>query len=277
MSELKAISIPRAGDITELSEIDAKLAELRETYAVVPDFDTKEGYEEGKKAIGELTSLRTGTDKARLAITKPHRDFVKQVNDFSSSLVKEVETIEQPFRDAKKEVDDRKEREKEARIAKLRDRLNKEITALLDTAVGLDSDGIAGLVEMAEAIDVSNYFDITKEAEDEKARVIHRLREMHSTVLKDEMLAEEREELRREREELERLRAQVAAQAAPAAEPKPVAVPTLSPAPVEQIEATPYDEALEDLAAAGLGYTEAVAILAAIQEGNVRHITYKGE
>ena len=58
----------------------------------------------------------------------------------------------------------------------------------------------------------------------------------------------------------------------PAAAPEPVAEPTFAPAPAEQIEATPYDEALEDLAAAGLGYTEAVAILDAITSGKIRHV-----
>ncbi|MDL4864255.1 hypothetical protein NPJ88_018130, partial [Halomonas elongata] len=198
---------PYAAELVELDNAEQQMAELREKYGTVPDYSTKEGYKTGKQAIQALTKMRTGTDKARLAITKPHRDFIEMVNQRAKGLVGEVEQLEAPHREAKREVDEAEQRAKEARIAQLRERLEKEVTSYLDTAEGLDSTGLAGLIDEAEAIDTEGYFDITKEAEDEKARVLATLRERHAAALERERLAAEREEIERERAELERLRA----------------------------------------------------------------------
>jgi len=260
-------------ELGELNRVEAALAELRAKYGNVPDYATKEGYSEGKAAIRELTKYRTGTDKARLAITKPHRDFIEQVNQYAKGLIGEVEQLEAPHRDAKKEVDEAEQRKKEERIAKLREKLGKEVTSYLDTAVGLDSAGLADLIAAAEGIDTGDYYDITKEAEDEKARVVRELRAQHDQALQRETLAAEREELERQRAELEAL----TAQQAPAPRPE-------DPLTEEEARATPfddadlgdpsaYDEALADLQAAGLEVSQAVAVLAAITQGRVRYVT----
>lgn len=231
-----------------------------------------------------LTKMRTGTDRARLAITKPHREFIDQVNQYAKSLIGEVERLEQPHRDAKREVDEAEERKKQERIVKLLEKLSKEITAYLDTAIGLDAAGLSDLIDAAEQIDTESYYDVTKEAEEEKVRVLQRLNNMHSTAVREESLAAEREQLRREREELERMRAANAALAADAvgAPMTPVNdgqpfMPSWLSRHAEDSEPTPYDNALEDLGTVGLGITQAVDVLAAIQAGKVRSVTFKGE
>lgn len=263
---------PYAAELVELDNAEQQLAELRAEYGPVPDYSTKEGYTAGKKAIQALTKMRTGTDKARLAITKPHRDFIDQVNQRAKGLIGEVEQLEAPHREAKREVDEAEQRAKEERIGRLHERLAKEVTSYLDTAEGLDSNALADLIGEAEAIDTEGYFDITKEAEDEKARVLTILRERHAATLERERLTAEREQLDRERAELDRLRAQQspAEPAAPAAAPdwpsddEPFAMP--------DEPADPFGEALEDLQSAGLDASQAVDVLSAIQRDDIRHV-----
>lgn len=192
-----------ASELVELNRVEAAMAELRAKHGTVPDYTTKEGYERGKASLKELTKYRTGTDKARLAITKPHRDFIDQVNQYAKGLIGEIEQLEAPHRDAKREVDEAEQRKKEERIARLQQRLTKEVTSYLDTAVGLDSSGLADLIEAAEGIDTEGYFDITKEAEDEKARVIRELTAQHASALEQERMAAEQAELAEERRKLQ--------------------------------------------------------------------------
>lgn len=285
---------PYAGELVELNEAEQQLADLRAKYGTVPDYSTEDGYIAGKKAIQVLTKMRTGTDRARLAITKPHREFIDQVNHYAKSLIGEVEQLEQPHRDAKREVDEAEQRKKEERIARLREKLSKEITAFLDTAIGLGAAGLSDLIDAAEKIDTESYYDVTKEAEEEKARVLQRLNDMHDTAVREESLAAEREQLQRERQELERLKAGAAAQATPEPDKSEaknewgtesmatVSQPTMPSwlakhAEADDTEATPYENAMEDLGAVGLSVTQAADVLAAIQTGNIRNVTFNGE
>ncbi len=269
-----------ASELVELNRVEQALAELRAKHGNVPDYTTKEGYAQGKASIKELTSYRTGTDKARLAITKPHRDFIEQVNQYGKGLIAAIEQLERPHRDAKQEVDEAEQRKKEERIARLREKLDKEVTSYLDTAEGLDSTALAGLIDDAETIDTDGYFDITKEAEDEKARVLAALREKHAAALERERLAAEREQIDRERAELERLRAAHAP-----AEPNEPATPAEPAIPTEPHEVataggtvfgfddmSPWDEALEDLIGLGIDVSAAECVLDAISNGEVRHV-----
>lgn len=277
---------PYASELIELDNAEQKLAELKAKYGAVPDYAAKEGYKTGKQAIQALTKMRTGTDKARLAITKPHRDFIELVNQRAKGLIAEVEQLESPHREAKREVDEKEEREKQERIARLRERLAKEVTSYLDTAVGLDSSGLADLIDAADAIDTEGYFDITKEAEDEKARVLASLRDKHAAALERERMETERAELERQRAELERLRAaQAPTEAdAPASGDVTTAGGTVFSQEdsddweglgneLQDVPATdPYGEMLEDLqTVAGLDASQAVEVASAIQRGDIRH------
>jgi membrane-associated HD superfamily phosphohydrolase len=201
-AEKPEIPQPYATELVELDRVEAALADLRKKYGKVPDFTTQAGYDKGKKGIRELTSYRTSTDKLRLDITKPHRDFIERVNRYGKDLIGKLEAIEQPLKEAKREVDEAEQRKKEARIAQLRERLEKEVTSYLDTAAGLDSTGLAELIESAEAIDIQSYFDISNEAEDEKARVVRELITLHARTLEQERIAAEQAEIDAQRRKL---------------------------------------------------------------------------
>lgn len=190
------------GELIELDAVEQALAGLREQYGTVPDVQTKEGYTLCKRGMRELTSYRTSTDKLRKEITQPHRDFIERVNSYGKDLIEKLREIEQPLKDAKQHEDERAEREKEERIAKLRERIQVEILSYHDTAVGLDSNQLAELHDAAVHIDTDGYFDVTKEAEDAKASVLKRISEMHGQALEKERLAAEQAEVEAERRRL---------------------------------------------------------------------------
>lgn len=236
------------GELVELNAVEQALAGLRNQYGIVPNVQTKEGYALCKKGIRELTGYRTKTEDRRKAITKPHRDFIDQVNGYGKDLTEKLREIEQPLRDAKQHEDERAEREKQERIAKLRKRIDVEILSYLDTAVGLDSTGLAELHDAAVAIDTDGYFDVTKEAEEAKANVLKRISELHGQTMERERLAaeqaaveaerrrlreenEQREADQRELEELRRFKAEQEAKRNPAPQPQPKPEPEPAPLP----------------------------------------------
>lgn len=189
-------------ELIKLDAVEQALAGLREQYGTVPNVQTKEGYALCKKGIKELTTYRTSTEKLRKEITKPHRDFIERVNAYGKDLVEKLQVIEQPLKDAKQHEDERAERIKQERIAKLRESININIWSFLDTIAGLDSNGLAELHDAALAIDLDGYFDVTDEAEEAKADVLKRISEQHGQVLERERLAAEQAEVDAERRRL---------------------------------------------------------------------------
>ncbi|SNY95524.1 hypothetical protein [Halomonas sp. hl-4] len=198
----EALKTAYKGELVKLNAVEQGIADLREKYGTVPDVTNKEGYTLCKKGIQELTSTRTKADKLRLEITEPHRDFIKQVNDYGKEIIERIEAIEQPLKEAKKTEDERAEREKEARIAKLRERIQSEILSFMDTAQGLDSTSLAELHDAATQIDTDGFFDVTAEAEDAKASVLKHISEQHGQALERERLAAEQAEVEAERRRL---------------------------------------------------------------------------
>ncbi|WP_311064069.1 hypothetical protein [Halomonas sp. DWK9] len=236
------------GELIELDAVEQALAGLREKYGTVPDVRTKDGYALCKTGIRELTSYRTSTEKLRKSITQPHRDFVDRVNAYGKELTEKLRMIEQPLKDAKQHEDERAEREKQQRIAKLRERIQVEILSYKDTAVGLDSNALAELHDDAVNINTDGYFDVTKEAEDAKAEVLQHISDMHAHALEKERLATEQAEVEAERrrlreenekreaeqkelEELRRFKAEQEAKRNPAPQPQPKPEPEPAPLP----------------------------------------------
>ncbi|WP_144984882.1 hypothetical protein [Halomonas sp. C22] len=236
------------GELIELDAVEQALAGLREKYGTVPDVRTKDGYALCKTGIRELTSYRTSTEKLRKSITQPHRDFVDRVNAYGKELTEKLRMIEQPLKDAKQHEDERAEREKQQRIAKLRERIQVEILSYKDTAVGLDSNALAELHDEAVNINTDDYFDVTKEAEDAKAEVLQHISDMHGRALEKERLAAEQAEVEAERrrlreenekreaeqkelEELRRFKAEQEAKRNPTPQPQPQPEPEPEPEP----------------------------------------------
>lgn len=243
----------------EFKDIEAQLAALKEQYSVVPDCSTKDGYKEAKQAIQALTKMRTGTDKARLAITDPLRERVKQINDFAKALVGEVERLEGPIRDAKKEVDEEIQRKNEARKNKIREGIERDITVYVDTAVGLGQADIMQMVNELRALDVAIYGELEKEADDERQRVIGIL----STMALDAM---------QKPVEVTPAEHDYSPNVDMGSGAGRAVAPTL---PDEKVEADAWDQALDDLQAqAGLTEEQSENVMQAIIAGDIRGLEF---
>lgn len=92
---------------------DAKLAELRQKYAEVPDATTPEGYALVKAGLSELVPLRTGVDKKRKELKAESLEWGRKVDAEAKRITEVLEAIETPLRSAKEAVDAEAERVKQ--------------------------------------------------------------------------------------------------------------------------------------------------------------------
>ncbi|WP_296277797.1 hypothetical protein [Pseudomonas sp. UBA7530] len=236
-------------DVAEYSQTEAALAALREKYSTLPDINTPDGYEFHKTGIKELTTLRTSLEAARKREKEPHLLAGRIIDDEAKRITAELVKLEDPMKAAKKEYDDRVERERQERIARLQVKVDA-IKAMPGQVRGQSSQAIAEMIDRVGEIDAAHdFYDLTKEAmaarqsaldelaqmlidrqafeaaeedrkkaEAEKARLEQELAQQRAEMQRqqDEMRRQQ-EDLQRQREELER--AQAALQpAAPAPE-----------------------------------------------------------
>lgn len=251
-------------NIVEYNQTEAALAALREKYSTLPDINTPDGYEFHKAGIKELTTLRTSLEAARKREKEPHLQAGRIIDDEAKRITAELVKLEDPMKAAKKEYDDRVERERQERIARLQVKVDA-IKAMPAQVRGKSSQEIADMIDRVGEIDAAHdFYDLTKEAiaarqgaldelaqmlidrqafeaaeeerrkaEAEKARLEQELAQQRAEMQRqqDEMRRQQ-EELQRQREELER--AQAALQpAAPAPEP------AKAEAPAEVVAAKP--------------------------------------
>lgn len=93
-------------------EIEAKKA----AFAAL-EFTTPKGYEEGRKAIRELVTLRTSIEDRRKALKRDSLEFGRFVDSEAKRWTSLIESIEEPLKLKKAVIDDEKDRvrrEKEA-------------------------------------------------------------------------------------------------------------------------------------------------------------------
>ena len=101
-------------EIVEFKQSEAALALLKDRYAVIPDFTTKDGYEEGRQGISELRTLRTSLGKARKRLNADDQARIKYRNDEAKRITCELVLLEAPLKAAKGEVDVEEERKADA-------------------------------------------------------------------------------------------------------------------------------------------------------------------
>jgi myosin heavy subunit len=260
-------------EVAEYSATTAALALLKEKYAVVPDANTTEGYALVKAGIKELTGLRTSLEAARKREKAPHLQAGKIIDDEAKRITDELVALEDPMKAAKKEVDDRVERERQERIARLQQKVDA-IKAMPGQVRGKDSTAIAEMIDRCGEIDASHdFFDLTQEARAAQQAAMDELTQMLTDRLAFEQaerqrnelaaqLAEQQEKMRRQQEEMDRQREEMARQqqeldrqrqqfaptAEIAAEPAPAASEPASnsapsrPAPTLQLRARVVDK-----------------------------------
>jgi len=191
--------------IIEFGVTDAALSELKNTYSSVPDVNTTSGYEEIKGALKVLTPLRTGIEKKRKELKADALAWGKKVDGEAKRITEVLSSLEAPLKTAKTEVDERKKREKEERIARLQKKVDA-ISAYPQTAFGQSSSVIASLIEELDAFEIEDFYDLSKEAALAKAASLDKLTEMlQATISQEREAAARKEEEQRQTEERKRL------------------------------------------------------------------------
>ncbi|MFI8981457.1 hypothetical protein [Ectopseudomonas khazarica] len=235
-------------NIVEYNQTEAGLAVLREKYSTLPDINTPDGYEFHKAGIKELTTLRTSLEAARKREKEPHLQAGRIIDDEAKRITAELVKLENPMKDAKKEYDDRVERERQERIARLQVKVDA-IKAMPGQVRGQSSQAIADMIDRVGEIDAAHdFYDLTKEAIAARQSALDELAQMLTDRQAFEAAEEERkkaeaesnkkaQELAAEQEENRRLREQLAALQQPA--PAQTAEPVKTEQPAEVVAAKP--------------------------------------
>jgi len=105
--------IQESAQIAEFSATDARLNELRDQYAVIPNADTKEGYEALRLGIRDIVRCRTSLEAKRQEVNAPLLAKTKLANSEAKRITAELVKIEEPMKAAKGIVDERKRLAKE--------------------------------------------------------------------------------------------------------------------------------------------------------------------
>lgn len=242
-------------EVTEYSTTNAALALLKKKYSVVPDANTPDGYEVIKAGIKELTGLRTSLEAARKREKAPYIKAGQIIDDEAKRITAELVALEDPMKAAKKVVDDRVERERQERIARLQQKVDA-IKAMPAQVRGKSSEDIAEMIDRCGEIDTAHdFYDLTKEAQAAQQAAMDELTQMLTDRLAFEQAERQRkeleaqqaelrrqleeqkaamerqqQELEQQRQELARQQQELAAAQQPEPEPEPEPEPMLDPA-----------------------------------------------
>lgn len=204
-SELKSLQGRAIAKYSDLVS-DTMLAEYREKFTGL-SADTKEGYEEVRKAIAVCRTTRTGIDKKRKELTEEAREWVDVANSVAKRLITALEAIEEPLKAKKQAVDDERERVKAeaeaARARKINDRLSRFTseagrTCSVQEAETWTDDQFESALTIARDAHQAN-LKAKQEAEAERQRI---------EAEKQEAFAKQQQELREQRAEMDRLKAE---------------------------------------------------------------------
>ena len=205
MTILKNVDLDKGtAEVTEYSTTAAALAKLREKYATVPDANTDEGYEFIKVGIKELTTLRTSLEAARKREKAPYIQAGQIIDAEAKRITEELVLLESPMKAAKKEVDDRLERERQERIARLQQKVDA-IKGMPAQVRGKSSDEISAMLDRVGEIDASHdFYDLTKEAVEARQAALDELTQMLTDRLAFEQAERQRIELEAQKAEMRR-------------------------------------------------------------------------
>ena len=191
-------------EVTEYNTTNAALAQLREKYLTIPDANTDEGYAFIKGGIKELTSLRTALEEARKREKAPYLQAGQIIDAEAKRITEELVKLETPMKTAKKEVDDRLERERQERIA----RLQAKVYAIQEMPYkvrGKSSSEIADMIDRCGEIDTAHdFYDLTKEAQAAQQAAMEELTQMLTDRLAFEAAEKQRQELEAQQAEMRR-------------------------------------------------------------------------
>lgn len=223
MSDNKDIDLVSKA-LADFNAVEAGLQMLREQFSgVVFDVATTKGMDDAKQARLTLREPRYEVERIRKAAKAPLLALGKKLDADAQRITAEIEKLEGPIDRQIKNEEERKEREKQARIAAeaarvqaIQERIT-ELRAVVSLRFGDDAALVLDHIGDIERIEVdASFAEFQDTAADAKAASLARLREIHAGIVEREAerarIAAERAELARlrteqvERERVERLR-----------------------------------------------------------------------
>lgn len=191
-------------NVEEFSKTKAGLAELNKRFKDFPEPAlSKDNYDFVKDGIRELTTLRTTVEKKRKELKQPFIDAGRIIDAEAKEIIESIKELEDPMKEAKKEVDEKEKREKEERIARLQARID-EMKHLERDARGQTSEGIISIIDQIEMVEPADFYDLREEAMKVRNEVLDNLGAALSERLEYERTAKQREAEKKAREEAER-------------------------------------------------------------------------
>lgn len=224
MTILKNVDLDKGTvEVAEYNATNAALAVLKQKYSTVPDANTDDGYAFIKSGIKELTGLRTSLEEARKREKAPYLQAGQIIDAEAKRITAELAALEDPMKSAKKVVDDRIERERKERVARLQMKVDA-IKSMPAQVRGKSSEAISEMIDRCGEIDTAHdFYDLTKEAQAAQQASMDELTQMLTDRLAFEQaeqqrnqlaaqLAEQQEQMRRQQAEMDRQREEMARQ-----------------------------------------------------------------
>lgn len=199
--------------VAEFDRVAAGIGALRQKYAgVLYDVSTTAGMKEATAARLAIREPRFEVERIRKAAKAPILALGKRLDTEAARITTELLRLEEPIDQIIKAEEDRKERERLAkiaaekkRVADIQERIG-DIKGALVSAVNRASADIQEFITETEAFVIDDSFaEFRDDAQQAKDDCIRKLREMHEHAVAMEV---ERERLRKERAELAQQRAE---------------------------------------------------------------------
>lgn len=196
--------------VAEFDRVGAGLAELSKQYkGVVYEVATTKGMEDAKGARLAIREPRYEIERIRKAAKAPILALGKKLDTEASRISSELLKLEEPIDQQIKAEEDRKEREKQAKIEAEQKRVagHQERVAYLRGNQTLSASSgsalIAGHITDLEGESTDALEEFEQQGVDAKTAGLARLRDLHAAALAHEA---EQARIKAEREELARLR-----------------------------------------------------------------------
>lgn len=209
-------------DIIQIGVTEAVLDELAVSYDVqtLPSIETSDGYEFIRKGIAQLRELRVKVEARRKELKAPLLERGREIDAAAKDVLGRLTQIENPMKALKREKDERKKREEEARQRAIEERIEgmRQFVAFANQTEDLGELGDYAQ-QLADMDVIEEYYgEMRERALQVLAEVRQAVDARIASVAELQVLRQQREEemaaIEKERAELQALRAQVAEQRA---------------------------------------------------------------
>ncbi len=206
-------------EIIEYGVTDAKIAELKQDFSIVPDASTEKGYAEIKSALKIISPYRTGIEAKRKELKADSLARGRLIDAEAKRITAAIVGIEQPFKDEKqsrdnelKAIEEAKQAEEAAHIAAIEQKLS-DIVSLVDGLLGADSSAIQARIDIANETVINNV-EFEELIDDAKAAMLISKDALQTAFNERVIFEEQQEKQAKQQREMEEKQAELDAKQA---------------------------------------------------------------